>query len=126
MTRINIGINPKILSNKHLIAEHREIKRIPNSIKSGKAIIKNIPNKFTLGVGHVKFFYDKLGYLHNRYLSLYNECIARGFSVASYEESFNDLPKYLYKNYNPTSEDISIIIERLIERDSKYELINFE
>ena len=33
MTRINVGILPKELSNKHLIAEHREIKRIPNCIK---------------------------------------------------------------------------------------------
>ena len=46
-----------------LIAEHREIKRIPNCIKSGKFLMKGIPNKFTLGSGHVKFFYDKISYL---------------------------------------------------------------
>ena len=33
MTRINVGIPPAELTGKHLIAEHREIKRIPNCIK---------------------------------------------------------------------------------------------
>ena len=33
MTRINAGIPPKKLTNRHLLAEHREIKRIPNVIK---------------------------------------------------------------------------------------------
>jgi hypothetical protein len=33
MTRINTGIPPKELTDKHLLAEHREIKRIPNCIK---------------------------------------------------------------------------------------------
>ena len=28
MTRINVGIQPVELNNQHLIAEHREIKRI--------------------------------------------------------------------------------------------------
>ncbi len=40
-----------------------------------------IPDKFKLGTGHVKFFYNKLLYLKNRYTSLYNECIKRGFNV---------------------------------------------
>ena len=63
MTRINIGIPPKQLTNKHLIAEHREIKRIPNVISKGKYNLKSIPPEFTLGKGHVSFFYDKLQYL---------------------------------------------------------------
>ena len=37
--------------------------------------------KFKLGIGHVKFFYNKLLYLKNRYISLYNECIKRGFNA---------------------------------------------
>ena len=57
MTRINT-IPPQELCDKHLMAEIREITRIPNTIKTGKAIIANIPDTFRLGSGHVKFFYD--------------------------------------------------------------------
>ena len=50
MTRINSAIPVKCLTDEHLLAEHREIKRLPynlqKSIKSGS--IKRIPNKFTL------------------------------------------------------------------------------
>lgn len=120
MTRINIGINPEVLSNAHLNAEHREIKRIPNTIKSGKAKIKDIPENFTLGKGHVKFFYNKLQYLKNRYDLIYNECIRRDMNVTSYHSAFLDLPEYLYNDYSPTKNDIDIINQRLIEKDKNY------
>lgn len=120
MTRINIGINPKILTNRHLIAEHREIKRIPNTIKSGKAKVKDIPEEFTLGKGHVKFFYNKLGYLQRRYHAIYMECMKRGLKVTPYYEAFADLPVKLNKDYQPTTKDIEIILGRLVERDPIY------
>ena len=60
MTRINIGVSPNELIGKHLLAEHREIKRIPNCIKKGRYKMIGIPDKFKLGTGHVKFFYNKL------------------------------------------------------------------
>ena len=46
MTRINVGIPPADLVNQHLIAEHREIKRIPNCIAKGKYNMDGIPDKF--------------------------------------------------------------------------------
>ena len=42
MTRINVGISPAELNDKHLIAEHREIKRIPNCVAKGKYNIISI------------------------------------------------------------------------------------
>ena len=75
MTRINCGIKVEELSDKHLLAEHREIKRIPNVIKSGKANLENLPEKFTLGKGHVRFFYNKIGYLASRYSEIYADCL---------------------------------------------------
>lgn len=120
MTRINLGINPRDLSNKHLLAEHREIKRIPNMIKSGKAKIENIPNQFTLGAGHVKFFYNKIKHLRIRYQEIYNECCKRGFSVTPYHESFDDVPEFLNKDYQPTENDRKIIIERLLQKDKEF------
>jgi deoxyribonuclease (pyrimidine dimer) len=80
MTRINCGIPVEELHPKHLMAEHREIKRIPNCIKKGKFNMKGQPQEFTLGTGHVKFFYDKLLYLRKRYIQLYNRCKALGYN----------------------------------------------
>ena len=59
MTRINVGIPPADLNGRHLIAEHREIKRIPNLVNRGRYSLDNQPKLFKLGKGHVKFFYDK-------------------------------------------------------------------
>ena len=116
MTRINLGIPPRELTNKHLIAEHRELKRIPNAVAKGKYNLKNIPSEFTLGKGHVSFFYNKLGYLRERYVDLYNECITRGFNVQNYQASWNGVPQELMNGYIPTVRDIEIIRERIAER----------
>lgn len=119
MTRINCGIPPKNLHSKHLIAEHREIKRIPNVIKSGRYSLDGKPDKFTLGKGHVKFFYDKLKYLKIRYLSIYDECLSRGFNVTNYSDAWDSVPKELYNDYVPTNDDIEVVKERINEKLNK-------
>jgi hypothetical protein len=113
MTRINVGISPEELPNKLLIAEHREITRIPNAIHSGRAKIKDIPEQFTLGKGHVKFFYTRLGYLKKRYYDLYDECLARGINVTPKHDSFSNLPIELCQDYNSTLEDRQLLIDRI-------------
>ena len=116
MTRINVGIPPADLVNQHLIAEHREIKRIPNCIAKGKYNMDGIPDKFKLGTGHVKFFYNKLLYLKNRYTSLYNECVKRGFNVQNYIAAWDNVPQELMNNYKVKANDIRIIRKRINER----------
>ena len=116
MTRINLGVPAKELTNKHLIAEHREIKRIPNAIVKGRVNLNKIPSKFTLGTGHVSYFYDKQGYLLDRYRELYAECIARGFKVQNYEASWEGVPAKLMNKYTPTLEDTQIIRNRIADR----------
>lgn len=116
MTRINVGVKPKELSRPHLIAEHREIKRIPNCIAKGKYSMKGQPDKFKLGTGHVKFFYDKLLYLKKRYISLREECYKRGYKVQDYEEAWDNVPQELMGDYTPTKEDREIILQRIKER----------
>lgn len=118
MTRINAGIPPRQLSRQHLIAEHREIVRIPNTIKSGKAKVADIPGEFTLGKGHVKFFYNKLKFLHKRYERLYAECTRRGYKMTYFGTAFEDLPPELYKDYRPTKQAIALIQQRIAERSS--------
>ena len=64
MTRINVGIPPAELTDKHLLAEHREIKRIPNCIAKGKYNMDGIPvtlNSFTINYYILKI--DILDYI---------------------------------------------------------------
>lgn len=120
MTRINVAIKPEELHDKHLLAEHREIKRIPNAIHAGRYNMSGIPEQFTLGTGHVKFFYNKLKYLWDRYRRIHNECLKRGFKVHEFNESFMHLPKELWNDYEPTVRDREILKERLMEKDYSY------
>ena len=119
MTRINVGIPPKELTAKHLLAEHREIKRIPNCVAKGRYNMDGIPKRFKLGKGHVKFFYNKLLYLSKRYLQLYKECITRGFNVQNYIKAWADVPIELMNDYRPTKEDRLIVQQRINEKLNK-------
>jgi deoxyribonuclease (pyrimidine dimer) len=116
MTRINAGIPPADLHDKHLLAEHREIKRIPNQISRGKYRLENIPEQFKLGAGHVKFFYDKCGYLLNRYIDLREECRKRGFNVQDWAEAWSGVPKSLMNDWLPDDCDREIVWSRILER----------
>ena len=116
MTRINAGIPPCELTTKHLIAEHREIVRIPNCVAKGKYNLKDQPQQFTLGKGHVKFFYTRLGYLKKRYEEIYANCIQRGYSVSYYGNAWEKVPKEFMNDYTPTKNDILIIKQRIEEK----------
>lgn len=116
MTRINVGIKPSELIRQHLLAEHREIKRIPNVIKSGRYNMIGQPSKFKLGTGHVKFFYDKIGYLKRRYIELYEECVKRGYNVTDYTEAFGGIDKLLMNDYKETPQDREMLQVRINER----------
>lgn len=122
MTRINAFIPPAELSDKHLLAEHREIKRIPNVINSGKAVLEHIPTQFTLGKGHVKFFYNKVKFLFYRYDEIYKECIKRGFNIQSYHEAFamrdatKENFKFAYHDWDVSQKELSRIQTILRQR----------
>ena len=119
MTRINVGVEPSELNTKMLIAEHREIKRIPNCIKVGRYSMDNQPKTFTLGTGHVKFFYDKVLYLRKRYAKIHAECIRRGYDVQDYDGSFDGIPERLMNDYTETEQDRKLILERISLRLKK-------
>jgi hypothetical protein len=118
MTRISVAVRSSELCDAHLIKERIEILRIPNSIKSGKAKVNlaKIPKTFTLGTGHVVFFYPRLKYLHKRYTELTEECLKRKFNVTDYSDAFHELPETLYNDYEETSADRFLLVERINER----------
>ena len=84
MTRINV-VPVRELSQKHLIAEYREITRLPGNLqqslnRKGKPFSKDeIPTQYVLGPGHVKFFYDKMHWLAKRFDDLVDEMMRRGY-----------------------------------------------
>jgi deoxyribonuclease (pyrimidine dimer) len=128
MTRINCGIPVQSLSDKHLLAEHREIKRICfrlsvrllqdkfndipadfSSTKNGRVIFKEL------------FWLDKGKYTLKRYKELHIECLQRGFNVTDFSknwEIYKRKPEF-FKDYQPTEEQISMIRERINERSKK-------
>lgn len=118
MTRINL-VDPAELCDQHLLAEHRELIRIPNAIAKGKYHLREIPCDYVLGAGHVKFFYNKLTFLKNRYELLHKECLARGFKVQNFWN--NQLPDNpsLWNDYQPSENALKINRERIALRMPK-------
>ncbi len=119
MTRINAGIHPKKLSDKHLLAEHREIKRIPNHLKKfGDRCLSNAPTLFKLGKGHVLFFISKGKYTLKRYLQIFAECKRRGFNVQNFKSAWDIYDKfsYLFDDWIPEEHEIQLVKQRIEER----------
>lgn len=119
MTRINV-IPPEKLSDRHLVAEYRELPRIFNLVR--KAVcrgenpedMKN-PAVYTLGKGHVRFFYNKCEFLRKRQEKLIQEMLDRGFNP-QYREVNVDLPDEWCQDYEPTKESIKLNVNRINER----------
>lgn len=119
MTRINSAIPVHRLTDEHLLAEHREIKRLPYCLKKSIEVgtINDVPDKFTLGKGHVKFFLDKQWFLLSRYYSIFFELKRRGFNSTDFSYNWNDLTNGKYWNwYEPTTEEAILLKERISDR----------
>lgn len=121
MTRINL-IDPSKLSTKHLVAEYREITRLPGNLalslnrKSKSFDLSEIPPSYVLGPGHVKFFYDKMLFLEKRFKSLVEEMIKRGYNPNFRDETIFKASELFYNDYIPTEEAINLNIQRILER----------
>lgn len=78
--------------------------------------MNGIPKKFKLGTGHMKFFYNKLGYLLKRYKAVREEGLKRGYNMQDFSSAWEGVPDYLMGDYTPTDEDREIVRERIKER----------
>lgn len=114
MTRINV-VPPAELCDQHLLAEHRELTRIPNAVARGKYNLVGQPEDYVLGTGHVRFFFDKLRYLLERYHLLHLECLARGFNV-TFRWPTEPLPPVVMNGYAPTPQALATNRARITER----------
>ena len=124
MTRINL-VPAHMLSDEHLKGEYHEITRIFTLVKKhlDKGKTKedlNIPENFTLGTGHNRFFYDKLEWLLARYRELNLSMKLRGYypSVALYKKVSSDALQFskdakLFNDWSPKPEDYYLSMARL-------------
>lgn len=125
MTRVNL-VPLDMLADQHLFAEMREIKWVPLYVNralkthSLEKMLSNIPNRYTLGVGHVKFFYDKMSFLKTRYEMLFEECVVRGYQMTknflSDSEIFDTPFAVLQNGYNPNPNEVKISAQRIYDR----------
>jgi deoxyribonuclease (pyrimidine dimer) len=123
MTRINSNVDPLFLTDQHLMAEYREIPMVGGSLKrSLKAktlanVLKTIPKEFCLNKGHVSFWYNKLGFLNDRFGRLKRELLIRGYNIdVGRLSGTGGFPEELYGNYEMSEADFKIIQERIAVR----------
>lgn len=128
MTRINL-IPVEELTREHLTGEFHEISRVFGLVK--KRVNKNhspsdvgIPSEFTLGRGHVKFFYNKLDWVADRYLSLAAEIRSRSrwsnvdivLVGTILFDALNHIPHEWWNDYVPSEADVELSRNRILER----------
>lgn len=119
MTRINSAIRVKLLTDEHLLAEHREIKRLPSVYlkrKNSKIGLNGLPERFTLGTGHVLFFVNKPKFTSDRYLDIRNECLNRGFNVENYIDNWDSYDNLEVGDYVPDNVEYNLLIQRISNR----------
>lgn len=116
MTRINC-IPVEELTNRHLLAEYRELPRVFALAR----VCPEAPSEYTLGTGHIKFFYNKLLYLYNRQVQIVREMKQRGMSPTFDPEQlgarrYHEGQEGLWNDWVPTQEAMRINRERIETR----------
>lgn len=116
MARVNVGLDPKLLSDQHLVAESVEITMITGALRRDGYVIKGVvPDKFPMGKGHINFFKNKLKYLKRRLNTVNLEMIRRGFTPGT-EIVLEEFPIELHGDWTPTIQDTRILRERVADR----------
>jgi deoxyribonuclease (pyrimidine dimer) len=122
MTRINC-VPPAELTVKHLVAEYRELPRVFGLVR--QAILRGErpddarnPTAYTLGKGHIRFFYARLGYLSRRQAALVEEMRRRGYqpTFAEVHLLVTEIPAEWCGEWEPTPEAVALNRARIEER----------
>ena len=119
MTRINC-VPPSELTNKHLVAEYRELPRIFALARH----CNDAPKEYCLGTGHMKFFYDKLWYLVKRQYAIVLEMLGRGMHPTYdplslwkfYPGNGGSIPIELWNDWAPDDKALAINRARINDR----------
>jgi len=122
MTRINC-VPVQELSGPHLVAEYRELPRV--FALAQKAALRGSfpqPAMYTLGKGHLLFFYTRLGYLSRRHMELIEEMQRRGYKPAFTglgREDFPSIPNEYWDSWEPTAQALELNRKRIKERNAQ-------
>ena len=112
--RANVGVDPVLLADQHLIAEYREIPMLIGSLRYWNWEIKSdIPTVFNLGVGHMNFLKDKLVYAKRRHEAVKVECKRRNFKCDYLTMDLTGLPDQFCHDWQPTIDDSKKLRSRL-------------
>lgn len=118
ITRINL-LPVEELHPMHLKGEYKEITRVFGLARKAQFDVikgkRKLPAEYTLGTGHVLFFYNKLKFIADRYESLVLEMQRRGYkpNPIPRNELLDKIDTRLYNDYVPTQEAIAINLERI-------------
>ena len=117
------------------MAEYKEITRPFNKVakriaKGQVASDVSVSPVYLLNSGHETFFFNKLQYLHIRYIELYEELIVRGYNLN--QDNFNVCEAMMsgfagtswYGGYTPTHEAIYLNMARLAKRSNMKDAID--
>lgn len=124
MTRINC-VPVKELADQHLLAEIREITRLPKNLhqslnrKSKPFSEAEIPPEYVLGKGHVKYFLNKFKWLEKRFMELLDECKERGFSITHQDHTIFRVACKYYNDWEVTQDAIDLNRKRIYDRISE-------
>lgn len=122
MTRINC-IPVQELTRQHLIAEYRELPRV-FSLARKPHHGEVFPKQYTLGTGHVKFFYSRLAYLADRHTQIVQEMKHRGYKPVIPEDEMwhhseragGNLSSDLFGSWQPDENAMAANRNRIQER----------
>lgn len=119
MTRINC-IPVEELSGPHLVAEYRELPRVFALAKKAAARGNfTQSDSYTLGKGHLLFFYTRLGYLTQRHAELIAEMKLRNYKPSFSgvcREDFPGIPDSYWGQWKPTEAALRLNRQRIKER----------
>jgi deoxyribonuclease (pyrimidine dimer) len=116
MARVNVGVDPKLLSDQHLVAESVEITMITGALRKDGYVIKGrVPDKFPMGTGHINFFKNKLVYLKRRLDIVNEEMIRRTFKPGT-KIDLDEFPEILHGDWTPSLQDSMILRVRVADR----------
>lgn len=118
MTRINL-VPPATLTDEHLLAEYRELPRVfalaAAAYQRGPV---SPPQRYTMGAGHVRFFFGRTDWLSARQQALIAELLFRGYQLA---HTTAPLPLDVCpdRGWQPDTDDLAVNLARLRERIAK-------
>lgn len=116
MSRINC-IPVEELDEDMLAGEYHELPRIcglvKKAIKRGEKPTDVRPNKYRFGIGHVRFFYNKLGYIKKRWDQIV-ERRRRENKLVNYPDlPLDGIPKEWFGEWEPDEEAIKLNRKRI-------------